>query len=79
MGEVHPKVPHRRYQFLPTLERRLNPERKIECTLAWVMGKSDVQFGNQHGMWGLCPGKWSEISETFKRRCIDVWCLQEVR
>ena len=44
-----------------------------------MMGKPDVQFGNQHGMWDLCPGKWSEISETLKRRCIDVWCLQELR
>ena len=23
--------------------------------------------------------KWSEISETLKRRCLDVCCLQEVK
>ena len=24
-------------------------------------------------------GKWCEISETLKRRCVDICCLQEVR
>ena len=24
-------------------------------------------------------GKWGEISETLKRRCLDVCCLQEVK
>ena len=23
--------------------------------------------------------KWGEISETLKRRCVDICCLQEVR
>ena len=25
------------------------------------------------------PGKWGVISETLKRRCIDMCCLQEVK
>ena len=47
-----------------------------------MMGKSrDVQFGIHFSTWnvGYVPGKWGEISETLKRRCVDICCLQEVR
>ena len=33
----------------------------------------------QHGMWDLCQESWGKISETLKRCCIDICCLQEVR
>ena len=61
MGEVHPKVPRRRYQCLPTLER--NPGRNIECTRARMMEKSpDVQFGIRFSTWnvGSMLGKWGK-------------------
>ena len=60
----------------------LNPERKIECSCAQMIGKSpDVQFGIQFSTRnvGSISGKWNQISETSKRRCVDIWCLQEVR
>ena len=47
-----------------------------------MMGKSpDVQFGIQFSTWnvGSISGKWGEISETLKRRCVDICYLQEVR
>ena len=28
---------------------------------------------------GSVSGKWGDISETLKRRCVDICCLQEVR
>ena len=28
---------------------------------------------------GSMPGKWGEISETLKRPCVDICCLQGVR
>ena len=28
---------------------------------------------------GSMSGKWGEISETLKRRCVGICCLQEVR
>ena len=47
-----------------------------------MMGKSpDVQFGIRFSTWnvGSMSGKWDEMSETLKRRCVDICCLQEVR
>ena len=46
-----------------------------------MMGKSlDVQFGIRFSTWnvGSMSGKWGEISETLKRHCFDICCLQEV-
>ena len=63
-------------------KRALNSERKIECTRAQMMGKSpDVQFGIRFSTWNVesISEKWGEISETLKRRCVDICCLQEVR
>ena len=34
-----------------------------------------VSAWDVESMWG----HWGEISETLKRRCVDIWCLQEVR
>ena len=82
MGEVHLKVPCRHYQCLPTSKKALNPGRKIERTCARMMGKfPDVQFGIWFSTWnvGSMPGKWGEISETLKRRCVDICCVQEVK
>ena len=64
------------------LERTLNPGRKSECTCAPMIGKSpDVQFGIWFSTWnvGSMSGEWGEISETLKRCCVDICCLQEVR
>ena len=47
-----------------------------------MMGKSpDVQFGIWFSTWNVesMLGRWGEISETLKRRCVDICCLQEVR
>ena len=63
-------------------KKALNPRRKIQCTRARMMGKSpDVQFGIRFSTWnvGSMSGKWGEISETLKRRCVDICCLQEMR
>ena len=63
-------------------KKALNLGRKIECTRTRIMGESpDVQFGIQFSIWnvGSMSGKWGEISETLKRRCVDIYCLQEVR
>ena len=35
----------------------------------------NLESSFQHGM----SGKWGEIYETLKRRCVDIQCLQEVR
>ena len=46
------------------------------------MGKSpDVQFEVRFSTWnvGSMSGKWGEISETLKKRCVDICCLQKVR
>ena len=46
-----------------------------------MMGKSpDVQFGIWFSTWNVRSmlGKWGEITETLKRRCVDICCLQEV-
>ena len=46
------------------------------------MGKfPDVQFGIRFSTWnvGSMSEKWWEISETLKRRCVDICCVQEVR
>ena len=66
------------------MERKkvLNPGRKIECTLTRRMGKSpDVQFRIRLSTWnaGSMSGKWGEISDTLKRCCVDICCLQEMR
>ena len=34
-----------------------------------------VSTWDVESMWG----QWGEISETLKRRCVDICCLQEVR
>ena len=62
-------------------KKALNPRRKIECTCARMMGKfPDVQFGIRFSTWnvGSMSGKWGKISETLKRRCADICCVQEV-
>ena len=53
---------------VPTCVRKkaLNPRRKIECTHARMMGKSDIQFG----IWFLT---------CLKRCCVDICCLQEMK
>ena len=54
----------------------------FECTCARMMGKfPDVQFGIRFSTWnvGYMLGKWGEISETLKRHCVDICCVQEVR
>ena len=38
----------------------------------------NLESGFQHGMWDL-SGKWEEISETLKRRCVNICSVQEVR
>ena len=66
----------------PAVKFFFNPGRKTKYTLAQMMGKSpDVQFGIRFSTWdiGSMSGKWDEISETLKRRCVDICCLQEVR
>ena len=35
----------------------------------------NLESSFQHGM----SGKWGEIYENLKRRCVDIQCLQEVR
>ena len=63
-------------------KKAVNPRKKIECTRAQMMGKSpDVQFGIRFSTWNVqsMSGKWWEISETLKRRNVDIYCLQEVR
>ena len=63
-------------------KKALNPGKKIECTRARIMGKfPDVQFGIRFSTWnvGSISGKWGEISETLKRCCVDICCVQEVR
>ena len=63
-------------------KKALNPRRNIECTHARMMGKSpDVKFGIWFSTWnvGSMSGKWGKISETLKRCCVDICCLQEVR
>ena len=41
-----------------------------------MMGKSP---GNLTWNVRSMSGKWGETSETLKRRCVDICCLQEVR
>ena len=63
-------------------KKTLNPRRKIEWTRAQMMGKSpNIQFGIQISTWnvGSMLGKQGEISETSKRLCIDICCVQERR
>ena len=54
-------------------KKTLNPGRKIECTGARI----GVRFSTCNV--GSISGKWGEISETLKRRCVDICCLQEMR
>ena len=47
-----------------------------------MMGKCpNVQFRLWFSTWnvGSMSGKWGEISETLKRCCVDICCLQKVR
>ena len=63
-------------------KKALNPRIKIECTRARMIRKfPDVQFGIRFSAWnvGSMSGKWREISETLKRCCVDICCVQEVR
>ena len=39
----------------------------------------NLESGFQHGMWDLCRESGREISETLKRRCVDVCFLQKVK
>ena len=60
----------------------LNPRGKTGCTRVQMMRKSpDVQFGTWFSTWnvGSMSRRWGEISETLKRRCVDICGLQEVR
>ena len=61
-------------------KKALNSRRKIECTRSRMVGKSDIQFGIRFSTWnmGSMSGKWGEISETLKRRCVVIYCLQEL-
>ena len=59
-------------------KKALNPEEKSSALVleGWenlLMYNLESSF--QHGM----SGKWGEIYETLKRRCVDIYCLQEVR
>ena len=59
-------------------KKALNPGRKIQCTRPRVMGKfPNIQFGIRFSTWnvGSMSGKWEEISETLKRRCVDICCV----
>ena len=63
-------------------KKALNPGRKTESTCARMMGKfPDVQFGIRFSTWNVesMSGKWGKISETLKRRCADIGCVQEVK
>ena len=58
-----------------------NPGRKIEFTRARMMVKSpDVKLEIRFSTWnvGSMSEKSNEISETLKRSCVDICCLQEV-
>ena len=47
-----------------------------------MMGKfPDVQFGIWFSTWNVEPmsGKQGKISDTLKRHCVDICCVQEVR
>ena len=90
MAEVHPKVPRKYLESTSQAlsvhayvrKKALNPGRKIECTCARMMGTfPDVQFGIRFSTWnvGSISGRWGEISETLKRRCVDICCVQEVK
>ena len=86
MLTVHEGTPQSTSQTLsvpPYVRKKaLNPRRKIECTCARMLGKSpDAKFGIWFLTWnvGSMSGKWDEISETLKRCCVDICCLQEVR
>ena len=39
----------------------------------------NLESGFQHAIWDLCRESGGEISETLKRRCVNICCLQEVR
>ena len=39
----------------------------------------NLESGFQHGMRDLCRESGGKISETLKRRCVDICCSQEVR
>ena len=46
------------------------------------MGKSpDVQFGIRFSTWnvGSMLAKWGRKSETLKRYCVNICCLEEVK
>ena len=56
-------------------KKALNPGRKTEWICARMMGKSpNVQFEIQFLVWNVesMLRKWGEISETLKRRCVDI-------
>ena len=36
-------------------------------------------YSLESGNVGSISGKWEEISETLKRHCVEICCLQEVR
>ena len=61
--------------------KALDPRRKTEYNCAQMIGKSDVRFRIWFSTWnvGSMLGKWGEISETWKRCCVDTCCFQEVR
>ena len=63
-------------------KKALNLGRKIKCACVRMMGQSpDVQFEFWFSTWnvGYMSQKWGEISETLKRRCVDLRCFQKIR
>ena len=69
MVEVHPKYLAGDIHACLFRKNALNPDRKIECTCARMMGKSpDVQFGIWFSTWnvGSILRKRCEVSETLK-------------
>ena len=62
-------------------KKPVNPGRRTGCTSDRMMGESpDIQYGIRFLTCnvGSMSGKWGNLSETLKRCCINICCLQEV-
>ena len=62
-------------------KKPVNRGRKTECTSDRMIGKSpDIQYGIRFLTCsvGSMLGKWGNLSETLKRCCVNICCLQEV-
>ena len=77
MGNFHPKAPCRLNHCLPMVERK-----------PWIQKKNRVHLCLNDGkiswltIWNPVRsilGKWGEKSETLRRCCVDIFCLQEVK